>query len=271
MNPSESLFAEHSVFAQLVVVKQRSPLSPFQEATIKNNGNNLYIYTTTEKPLTDVDANEYSITNLPDTIAYIPKNSQFDNIILIRSSSPDYRFIPIAQTDSMQTALKRISVASDANIKVKRFRNDTKKEPIFTTTYTAIDPKDVGFEEEEADDEDSGSDFNPNPNQENTSKYRIIDLTNYTTKLDFDRMIIPKIIEIVATFGTSNSPVNQSRLWSDELQYQLRLYDNQTNINNIINHLKTNVPSVHPNLYTPNDIFAIKNIITEYLDQSSTA
>ena len=153
MNTSDSLYAEQSIFASLVVKKQPPKQTIFQRATLGETS--IYNYNfIRQQQLTNIDPSIYSIINLPDTIAFIPKCSVFDNILLIRSSSPDYRFIKIASSTSKLDSLKRTSVVSDKDLKVKRFKDDTEKQSIFTTMYNIKDYKDNNDRRNDGNDDD---------------------------------------------------------------------------------------------------------------------
>lgn len=150
MNSSASLLAEQSIFAQLVIKKQTINPTKFQTAT--ESSSSVYHYMTNETPYTSIDPAEYSITNLPDTTAYIPKNSIFDNIILIQKSSPDYRFVRIAPSEWINSNTK-VKVVAGEEIAVKRFKPNKKpKSKIYTDYYSDLNSNELESEDSSSDD-----------------------------------------------------------------------------------------------------------------------
>lgn len=102
MNLSSHLFAEQSIFARLVVRRIPPNITDFQRRTkqddIDNNDDDVklklydYYATSDAEPLTkNSDPANYSITSLPDTLAYLPRYSIFDLVRLIDEADQDYR------------------------------------------------------------------------------------------------------------------------------------------------------------------------------------
>lgn len=131
MNYKSLLLAEQSIFAKLVIIKKAVKLTKFQTATLSDGP---YEYARDEIPYTNVDPDQYCISNLPDTIAFVPKNSVFDNIILIPKSSPDYRFVKIAPSEWLEEPTK-VAIVADKNISVKRFKADKKTKNLVLSHY----------------------------------------------------------------------------------------------------------------------------------------
>lgn len=131
MNYKSLLLAEQSIFAKLVIIKKAVKLTKFQTATLSDAPHE---YAHDEIRYTDVDPDQYCISNLPDTIAFVPKNSVFDNIILIPKSSPDYRFVKIAPSEWLEEPTK-VAVVADKDISVKRFKSDKKTKKLFVSHY----------------------------------------------------------------------------------------------------------------------------------------
>lgn len=291
MSPSASLLAEQSIFAQLIVKKQKSEHTKFQKAT--ENEPSIYKYTKKER-LTSVNPNEYSIMNLPDTISYIPENSIFSNIILIRSTSPDYRFIPIASVKGSQESMKRVTIASDSDIKVKRFKsNPKKKTKIYTTKYDVrkaddddnddnADNDDGNDSSNNTDDENDAYNVNSDPDDDDDvdadynkddARFASLDLNNIETYSNLDLELISQVAPIVSTFNKSK-PLN-SDTWSTAL---LRRYNfsnkalaskhrNTTTLAaRIVDYLPNIMSTTSPKNYTNDDINKIQSAITSYLN-----
>ncbi|AUQ44002.1 putative gp028-like protein [Esparto virus] len=111
MDHFEHLIAEQSVYAYLLVEQQISQLTQFQQAV-----QNIYSYANSGiQPLTNVNPDDYSITNLPNTIAYLPNNSIFKNILLIRSDDPDFRFVKISDEQNIFERMQEPTMISDNN------------------------------------------------------------------------------------------------------------------------------------------------------------
>lgn len=97
MSLNLNILAEQNVYARLIVSKIPPRLTGFQKATIDNSKSAKAIYSyygndASVPPLTEnVDVNAYSITSLPDTLAYLPRNSIYDYLMLITSGDQDYR------------------------------------------------------------------------------------------------------------------------------------------------------------------------------------
>lgn len=94
---SQNILAEQNVYARLVVSRIKPTLTAFQSATIENSVSTRPFYSyygndTNVPALTSfVNPDIYSITSLPDTVAYLPRNSIFDHLMLITSNDQDYR------------------------------------------------------------------------------------------------------------------------------------------------------------------------------------
>lgn len=91
-----NLIAEQSAFASIQIDRIAAIQNNYQQnmvdvAYMKNNAS----------PKSNVDHTQYRITNMPDTIAYIPKNSVFENIILFHAELADFRFVPINRSTTM--------------------------------------------------------------------------------------------------------------------------------------------------------------------------
>lgn len=87
-----NLMAEQTVFASINIeripaVQSMRQIAMTDIAYMKNSA----------EPKSQLDHQQYRITNLPDTFAYVPKNSVFENIILFHAALPDFRFVPINQ------------------------------------------------------------------------------------------------------------------------------------------------------------------------------
>nr|DBA13075.1 TPA: hypothetical protein [Oryctes rhinoceros nudivirus] len=276
MNSSASLLAEQSIFAQLLIKKKKTEPTKFQKAT--ENTPLIYKYFTSERPLTSIDSADYSITNLPDTVAYIPKNSIFKNVILIRSSSPDFRHIPIAPSDWLDDPLKRVAVASDSAIKVKRFKPNSKqkKTKIFTTEYQTAEQLESSSSESDTDDDNStnsSTDTDAEYNVED-SKFQYVNLNDISTYTGFDTEVVAAVVPIIATF-TSNA-TEQNMPWFEALANKFHfpseayLSTRRNSITfaiSIINHLRANIPTDNAEYFTNKNIRDIKSIIDKYIAQ----
>lgn len=94
-----NLMAEQSVYAQLVIERRPVEQSRYQQ----NNTRQSYMRNNTN-PASNVDHSAYRIVNMPDTIAYVPKHSIFENIILFHTDFADFRFVPINRVvDGLKT------------------------------------------------------------------------------------------------------------------------------------------------------------------------
>lgn len=93
-----SLLAEQSVFARLVVKRQRATVTPRQRS-----GDCHFTQQNPMKNLTPNQTEEYSIVNLPALMSRLPENSIFDRIPYI--DGPDFRFVNIdgSETDRQLT------------------------------------------------------------------------------------------------------------------------------------------------------------------------
>lgn len=276
MHSSASLLAEQSVFAQLVVKKKATSPTKFQKAT--ENETDVYKYLTADNALTSEDPSKYSIINLPDTISFIPQSSIFKNIILIRSSSPDYRFIRVAPSDWMQSSLKRVSIASDSDITVKKFKPQQKtKRKIFTTQYKAdknfneSSSSDGDDEEEDNDDDDYNVD-NFQKDAPDDPKFNNVDFSSALNFNNFETDVVTEVAPIIT--GFKNSTAARETTWYDALlnsyQFNPRV-SKSTHKNNttatlaIIAYLRANITTNNPMNYTNKDIESIKSIIDNYL------
>lgn len=98
MSLSTNILAEQSVYARLVVKRIAPVVTPFQNSTENNDNTNasrIYEYYALEPNLqqltTNANTTDFSIITLPDTLAYLPRYSIFDYLLLIVDSDPDYR------------------------------------------------------------------------------------------------------------------------------------------------------------------------------------
>lgn len=123
MNLNNSIFAEQSPFAELIIEQKKPETSKFQESTKR-----LYSYYD-GTPLTVVPVDNYTITNLPDTIAQIPKNSIFDQIKSINPDDPDFRFVKIS-TIRESVDLKPSVMPQFTNLTVAKQTNDNSSNKI---------------------------------------------------------------------------------------------------------------------------------------------
>nr|WDA64596.1 hypothetical protein PIFADJLK_00026 [Oryctes rhinoceros nudivirus] len=275
MNSSASLLAEQSIFAQLLIKKKKTEPTKFQKAT--ENTPSIYKYFTSERPLTSIDSTDYSITNLPDTVAYIPKNSIFKNVILIRSSSPDFRHIPIAPSDWLDDPLKRVAVASDSDIKVKRFKPNLKqkKTKIFTTEYQTAEQLESSSESDTDDDNpinsSTGTDAEYNVDD---SKFQYVNLNDISTYTGFDTEVVASVVPIIATFATNATEQNMPwyEALTDKFNFPSEAYLSThrnaiTFAISIINHLRANIPTDNAEYFTNKNIRDIKSIIDKYIAQ----
>lgn len=102
MSLNNSLLAEQSIYARLVVSRIRPNITTFQRNTIPSDGENsfkLYDYYAlddTENLTNQANTDEYAITSLPDTLAYLPRYSIFDHLMLITDRDQDYRRLFVA-------------------------------------------------------------------------------------------------------------------------------------------------------------------------------
>lgn len=93
-----SLLAEQSVYARLVVKRQRATVTPRQRS-----GDCHFTQQNPMKNLTPNQTDDYSIVNLPPLMTRLPENSIFDRIPYI--DGPDFRFVNIdgSETDRQLT------------------------------------------------------------------------------------------------------------------------------------------------------------------------
>ncbi|ATY70224.1 OrNV gp028-like protein [Tomelloso virus] len=236
MSNAASLLAEQSIFAQLIVKKIKSEPSKFQLATLGKNS--IYSYYSGAR-LTTVDPKDYSIINLPDTIEFLPKNSIFDNILLIRSSSPDYRFVPIASPTVQNESMKRAIIANDADIKVKKFKTPRRTETIFSNEYSISAPP-VEDDDSYGDNDDSVAAAPSSSNQQqqaqavpapaapppqnNGLKFTYRDFNNVSTYSNFNSSVMANVVPIVVGFANDDE---QESTWIQALQ---SLYNFDSNI-----------------------------------------
>lgn len=106
-----SLIAEHSINAGIVIERRPAEQSINQQTMTEYDYQKDGV-----QPNSNVNHADYRIVNLPDTIAYIPKNSVFENIILFHSSYADFRFVPINRIkDGMKTTdnVQSVVIGSD--------------------------------------------------------------------------------------------------------------------------------------------------------------
>lgn len=101
---SQNILAEQNIYARLVVSKIPPKQTPFQTATIANSESDrsIYSYYGNDNNIPNLtlnaDVNQYSITSLPDTVAYLPRNSIFDRLMLITSNDQDYRKLKVTSS-----------------------------------------------------------------------------------------------------------------------------------------------------------------------------
>lgn len=115
-----NLLAEQSVFAQLVIEKHPPTVSNAQKSS-----STLYFPYDIQSTavLSNIKANEYSITNLPPTIKTLPQKSIFDFIMQISEDSPDFRYVCIdsIQSNNTATSLTKLPNTSDElNVSLKQ-------------------------------------------------------------------------------------------------------------------------------------------------------
>lgn len=122
------LLAEQTPVVQINVVKLKSELTQFQKAVQP-----IYTYAYENAArMSEVSAANYSIISLPDTVAYLPSNSIFENIILYNDDFPDFRFVKVAPSNiSTQVQLKPITVNEKKVEPLKTL--PPVKQPMFTT------------------------------------------------------------------------------------------------------------------------------------------
>lgn len=260
MNTSASLLAEQTVFAELVIKKRETELSAFQTATLSDSN---YKYAKDDQtPLTSVDPSKYSIINLPDTTAYIRKNSLFSNISLVRSNSPDPRFVPIAKSNVDSKTNKRTAVVTDSDIKTKKV-TPRKKQKLFTTKYVAT-------RNTENDGSSSDSEDNSKRPQTQTKQYEnIVDFKDVDTYPNFQDVVTVPIMDILT--NSQNEPdqdddwhvalLNSYNFTSDEVTEDL----NDVNATLVIISGVRNLNSEYSKKYTSQNIADIKDIIDTYI------
>lgn len=134
----ELLLAEQSPFAELHVAKITPNYKGPQVDTVKLLGYEKDRPDATQ--LTDVDTSAYSITNLPNTVQYIPENSIFKYILTVREEDPDFRFVQISSTEveSQLTGPSRLSRISKSNAEVYPLKIQTVRKNLISTEEDAI-------------------------------------------------------------------------------------------------------------------------------------
>lgn len=96
----DNFLAEESIFAEILIEHRKVEQTDYQ----KNIDFISYMHNTATSKST-VNNEEYRIINMPDTMAYIPKHSIFENIILFHSDYADFRFVPVNRVvDGLTTA-----------------------------------------------------------------------------------------------------------------------------------------------------------------------
>lgn len=106
MNLWRNIIAERTPFAELVLERKEPRTTQMQNST-----SSLYTYYD-GAPLTNVQPDSWSITNLPNTILRIPKFSVYDNIHLIHPTSPDFRFVRVMSTGNTEL-MQRVMPSTD--------------------------------------------------------------------------------------------------------------------------------------------------------------
>lgn len=93
-----TLLAEQSIYAQLAIERRKPSITKQQ-----NKNSEFYkTYSPKDKQSQDL-ADEYCITNLPNTIVTLPVNSIFDYILYIANDAPDYKLVAVDGTNASQT------------------------------------------------------------------------------------------------------------------------------------------------------------------------
>lgn len=295
MNTSDSLLAEQSIYAHLIVKKEKTELSKFQKAT--ESETSIYKYEpNTSTKLTNVDTSQYSIINLPDTISRVPNDSIFSLIKLIRKNSPDFRFVNIAPLVNANASNKRIAITTDDDSKIKRFKGDkNKKRRIFSTKYAqkptlndddinnySRDSTSSSSEDENEDGKKKDNDLSEQrirtDYDKDDSAFDKFDFKNVTNLPDFEINLIVPIVAITRTF--TDSKTRKSKLWYEALfnAYNINSVDalNEITFNNnykneftlkanILEFLMINVEPTNPENYMDSDIENIKNLIDTYV------
>lgn len=97
-----SLLAEQSVYARLVLKRQRATVTPRQRS-----GDCHFTQQNPMKNLTPNMTDDYAIVNLPPLMSRLPENSIFDRIPYI--DGPDFRFVAIDGSDlDRQVTMNRL-------------------------------------------------------------------------------------------------------------------------------------------------------------------
>ncbi|AQN78578.1 ACH96158.1 unknown protein [Kallithea virus] len=131
MDYSDHLIAEQSVYAYLNVDRQEPQQSRFQESVSQ-----FYKYSKNNATqLTNVDPNGFSITNLPDTVAFLPQNSIFNNIMMIRKEDPDFRFVPVSETRDIFERNSVPIIVSDATVTMFTPKVAAPRQNMFTRAF----------------------------------------------------------------------------------------------------------------------------------------
>jgi len=136
MDFSDHLIAEQSVYAYLNVDRQSPEQTEFQRSvnTFYKYSKDLYIR------LTDVEPNNFSITNLPDTIAFLPQNSIFNNILMIRKEDPDFRFVPVSETRDVFERNMLPTIVSDETLTMFAPKADAPRKKMFMSDFPLDTP-----------------------------------------------------------------------------------------------------------------------------------
>ncbi|ATZ81489.1 putative transposase [Drosophila innubila nudivirus] len=136
MDFSDHLIAEQSVYAYLNVDKQSPEQTEFQRSvnTFYKYSKDLYTR------LTDIEPNDFSITNLPDTIAFLPQNSIFNNILMIRKEDPDFRFVPISETRDVFERNMLPTIVSDETLTMFAPKTDAPRKKMFMNEFPLDTP-----------------------------------------------------------------------------------------------------------------------------------
>ncbi|AYP97947.1 putative transposase [Mauternbach virus] len=139
MDFSDHLVAEQTIYAYLNVDKQKPEQTTFQRSVDVFYKYSKDLYT----KLTDADPAEFSITNLPDTIAFLPQNSIFSNILMIRKEDPDFRFVPISETRDVFERNMLPTIVSDETLTMFAPKTETPRKSMFMNTLPSDSPASI--------------------------------------------------------------------------------------------------------------------------------
>lgn len=232
MNPTESglsLLAEQNVYAQLMIHHRAASVSTMQ---IEND--RYFVTHPIAHKLTNVNTENYCISNLSPLFNTLPVNSIFDYISYVRPDLPDFRFVSIDNSSERNDGMSRKTISED--LESLNLHNP----PALSRNIQTI--------------------FEPAPTTKSNSynsKYHIQSMRQFDTMRAFPNLYT-ELVSLIEPLSPSTSPADKVTNVTDILQ--------NMNINDIgfINSVVDNtVPNITDNAIKVRTTFDLVNSLDD--------